>query len=330
MMIHPQHLAISGFTGGFLIFGLTTYTIINIKSQYRWAEMFYPCILLFLIRTGVCQKSQYFRRIGCSRTGVVHKCCTLQWRTPIKKSQVMNFRIEIALYKARLMPVAKVDAGCIPWYVGLCRVSHCQGVALLACTTANTDERSIKHRTYDIVVNDTPDPRRKIGILSMKPDTPSHIIINVKPLHAIITSRCRTGHGCKVIGHKETHDKRTQKYELWNIYRATHQSLNATTRSVLSRQHKEQKHILFPTLKETTTRLLHHGKHRNWWTSPRNSNNLPTIWYEYDGMRSHPPSLYIIISVKSDKLTITNIDKTPARGEQYLESKTQRKRVSIP
>ena len=58
----------------------------------------------------------------------------------------------------------------------------------LACTTANTDERPTKLRTYDIVVRDTPDPRRKIGILSMKPDTPSHIMINVKPLHAIITS----------------------------------------------------------------------------------------------------------------------------------------------
>ena len=58
----------------------------------------------------------------------------------------------------------------------------------LAYTSANTDVRPTKHRTYDIVVRDTPDPRRKIGILSMKPDTPSHIMINVKPLHAIIIS----------------------------------------------------------------------------------------------------------------------------------------------
>ena len=75
---------------------------------------------------GRCQKSQYFRRIGYSRTGFVHKCCTLQRRTPIKKSQVMNFRIEIALYIASLMPVVSA----VPVYVGLCRVSHCQGVAL--------------------------------------------------------------------------------------------------------------------------------------------------------------------------------------------------------
>ena len=94
---------------------------------------------------------------------------------------------------------------------------------------------------------------------------------------------CRTGDSSKVIGHKETHAKMTQKYELCNIYHATHQSVDATTRSVLNRQHKEHKHILSSTLKETT-RLLHHRKHRNWWTPPpRNSNNLPTIWYEFDG-----------------------------------------------
>ena len=41
----------------------------------------------------------------------MHKCCTHQRRTPIKKSQVMNFRIEIALYIASLMSVVPVYAG---------------------------------------------------------------------------------------------------------------------------------------------------------------------------------------------------------------------------
>ena len=45
-----------------------------------------------------------------------------------------------------------------------------------------------------------------------------------------------------------------------------HTSIDATMRSVSNRQHKEHKFMLSPTLKETTTRLLQHGKHRNWWT----------------------------------------------------------------
>ena len=105
----------------------------------------------------------------------------------------------------------------------------------LACTKANTDERPTKLRTYDIVVRDTPDPRRKIGILSMKPDTPSHIMINVKPLHAIITS---------------------------------HVGLVTVARSLATRKPTPRWH--------------------------RNTNNLPTIWYEFDGMRSHPPSICVI------------------------------------
>ena len=62
----------------------------------------------------------------------------------------------------------------------------------LTCTTAKADERkknpTKKHSTYDNVVRDTPDPRRKIAILPMEPDTPSPIIMNVKPLYAIIPS----------------------------------------------------------------------------------------------------------------------------------------------
>ena len=123
----------------------------------------------------------------------------------------------------------------------------------------------------------------------------------------------------------------TQKYELCNIFRATHQSLNATTRPVLSRQHKEHKPILSPTLKETTTRLLHLGKHRNWWNPPpRNSNNLPTIWYEFDGMRSHPrPYTYIYLSdpISTNRLqTIGRVTPTSAMSNDTWSIRRHRNR----
>ena len=136
----------------------------------------------------------------------------------------------------------------------------------LACASANTDECPIKHRTYDIIVSDTPNPRKKIGILSNKPDTPLLHYDEHETTTYYHPQSCQTGGSSKVIGDKETHAKMTQKYKLCNVYHATHQSLDPTTRSVSNRQHKEHKLTLSPTWKETTTRPLHHGKHRNWWT----------------------------------------------------------------
>ena len=107
-------------------------------------------------------------------------------------------------------------------------------------------------------------------------------MMNVKPLHAIITSHV----GLVMVARSLATRKPTPRW-----HRNTNYVIYATMRSVLNRQHKEHKPIRSLTSKETTTRLLHHGKHRNWWTPPRNSNNLPTIWYEFDGMRSHPPSI---------------------------------------
>ena len=81
-----------------------------------------------------------------------------------------------------------------------------------------------------------------------------------------------------------------------------HTTPDATTRSVPNTQGTP---LLSLNLKETVTRLLHHGKHRNWWTQPRNSNNLPTTWFEFDGMRS-PYFTFVISSTKVNMvLTVT-------------------------
>ena len=67
----------------------------------------------------------------------------------------------------------------------------------------------------------------------MKPNTLSHIMMNVKPLSYTqslpVMSDWLTSDGSRVIGHKETHAKMTQKYELCNIYHAKQQSLDGAT-----------------------------------------------------------------------------------------------------
>ena len=59
----------------------------------------------------------------------MHKCCTHQRRTPIKKSQVMNFRIEFALYIASLMPVVSV----VPAYAGMSVYAGSLNVRVWSC-----------------------------------------------------------------------------------------------------------------------------------------------------------------------------------------------------
>ena len=85
------------------------------------------------------QKSQYFGRIGYSRNGFVHECCTLQRRAPMRSLCVVNDRIGPALWIASVMQVmpgvlvyagllacaGSVFLGCCPYLLLVCDAIWC-------------------------------------------------------------------------------------------------------------------------------------------------------------------------------------------------------------